>query len=337
MTRDKVTHLVFGADVAYNATSMATLDAGEIIVIDKGGNILNAAAITNLGASEIFYIVRGKSGNDVSHYISPSLTKANMVAHRGTSYSADVQQVTFIGNNGSTGSIEVINSTEYSLSVSFEWDKDVYSKRRDVKHYNYTSDATATSTEIVNALVAVMNADVDFARQATAAAVGTTGISITAVAQAVSDFDNPTIVSFTIALDEGFTTATRIDEKGYVYLSGAAATPTGAASVAPQIGVGTYAIMKAMERNNLGFSTGRTNHRKFPIVKEDDKVSATGTYDVYVLDYKSVHENGEIGLDPTRTTQGQIIVSNNIATTVNTTTTALEALFLAITGVAVNL
>lgn len=340
MVRDKVTHMFFGADVAYNATGMSDIDAGEIIVIDKGGNKLSPAQITNLGGDEIFYLVEGKRGNNVSHIISPKLTKNSIKAHRGSSYTADVQQVTYIGDNGATGTINAENSTEYSLSVSFEWDKDLYSQRRDHKTYNYTSDASATATEIATAFVNLMNADASFASQATASVEtggGSAGIKIVGKAQPVSAYSSPVIVSFTVALNKGFTTATRLDEKGFVYLNGAAATTSGAASNAPQLGTGTYAIMSTLERNNDGFQNGVTNNRKFPIVKPDSRVSATGTYDVYVIDYADTHLSQEIGLDATRTTQGQIIIANNIATTVNGTTAAIEALLFAITGKAVNL
>jgi len=340
MVRDKVTHLMFGADVAQNATGMTNVGPGEIIVIGVGGAILNATAIGALGDDESFYLVQGKSASNLSHIISPKLTKNTIVAHRGTSYAADVQQVTFIGDNGTTGDINAVNDTEYSLSVSFEWDKSLYSHRRDVKHYSYTSDATATSTEIATALVALMNSDADFARQAVATLEiggGNAGIKIVGVAQLVSDYDNPAIVSFTVALDQGFDASTRIDEKGFVYLSSAPATATGAASLAPQVGVGTYAKLKAMEQGTLGFSTGRTNFRKFPIVKEVEQVQATGTYDVYVIDFKDVHSSSDVGLDAKRTTNAQIIVANNITTTVNGSTAAVEALFAAITGVTVNL
>jgi len=185
-----------------------------------------------------------------------------------------------------------------------------------------------------------MNADVDFAKQAVATVEtggGNAGIKIEGVAQAVSSYDNPAIVSFTVALDQGFDITTRVDEKGFVYLNGAVGTATGAASLAPQVGTGTYAEMKAMERNNKGFSTGQTNFRKFPIVQEDAQVSATGTYDVYVIDFKDTHESKDVGMDAKRTTNGQILVANNIVTTVNSSTAAIEVLFAAITGVAVNL
>ena len=340
MVRDVITHVLFGRDVAQNATGIADVDQGEIIVIGKDGGILSAAAITNLGGNEPFYIVEGKLTANTSDIISPRLTKNSIKAHRGTSYAAAVQQITYIGDNGATGTINAVNSTEYSLSVAFNYDKDIYSKRHDVKHYNYTSDASATATEIATNFVTLMNADADFARQAVAAVEtggGDAGIKITGLALTGNDFDNPLLVSFTVALDEGFTTATRIDEKGYVYLNAATPTTTGATSVAATPGVGTTAYFAAMERNNIGFTTGRTNHRLFPVIKSNDRVSATGTYDVYVVDFSDTHESGEIGLGATRTTNAQIIIANDISTTSNTTTAAIEALLFAITGTVVNL
>lgn len=340
MERDVVTHLLFGEDVAQNATSLADIDAGEIVFIDKGGNLLNAAALANLGDNDIFYIVEGKRGNNVSHIISPRLTKKSITAHRGSSYAAAVQQVSYIGDNGSTGDINASNSTEYSLSVSFGWDKDIYSKRRDVKHYNYTSDASATSTEIATAFVNLMNADADFAAQATASVEtggGNAGIKIVGVAQAKNNYNNTDLVHFKIALDEGFDATTGVDEFGYLYVNSAAPTTSGATSVAPIPGAGTYLTLDALERNTLGYVGGQTNLRKFPIQGRDARVSASGTYDMYVIDYVDVHESGEVGIGTTRSPKGQIIIANNIATTSNGTTTALEAELFAATGVAVNL
>jgi len=338
MVRDVITHLLFAEDVAQDATGVADIDAGEILFIDKGGNPLNAAALTNLGGDEIFYIVEGLRGNNLSHIVSPRLTKNSITAHRGTSYAADIQQVSYIGDNGSTGDINAANSTEYMMTVSFIYDKDIYSQRNGVRRYNYTSDASATGAEIMNAFVALMNADAEFSRQAVAAAEtggGNSGISITGLAQPVSDLDNPPLVNFKINLEEGFDATTGVDEYGYLYVNGAALVA--GASVAPTPGSGTYAKLKAQERNGLGYTAGQTNHRKFPVVGPDARVSATGTYDTYVIDYFNEHESGEIGLGAKRKAAGQIIIANNITTTVNNTTTALEAELFAITGVAVNL
>ena len=341
MVRDTVTHLLIGEDVVQNATGIADVDAGEIIVINaNGGAILNAAAITALGDNDPFYIVQGKKAGNDAHVISPRLTKGSIVAHRGTSYAAAVQQVTFVGSDGVAGDITPVSSTEYIMSVSFEQDKSIYSERKDVKTYAYTSDATATSLEIATALAALMNADASFASQAVAAVTTqatNSGISITGIAQSTSELYNPELVSFTVALGAGFDASTRLDERGYVYLNNATPTTTGSTSVSPTPGVGTYAKVQALEQGTLGYTTGRSNFRKFPIVKESASVSASGTYDVYVIDYSDTHSNSEIGVDAKRTTQGQIIVANNIATTVNGSTAAIEALFLVITGTTVSL
>jgi len=340
MVRDTITHLLFAEDVVQNATGLANIDAGEILFIDKGGNPLNAAALTALGNNDIFYIIEGKKGNNLSHIISPRLTKASITAHRGSSYAVAVEQVSYIGDNGTSGDVNVLNNTEYAVNVSFYYDKDIYSERRDVKRYTYISDATATGSDIVTNLVASMNADVDFARQAIAAVEtggGAQGISITGKVLANSKFDNPIQVKFVIGLELGFDSTVGIDEGTILYVNGASGAVGSGTSVSPKPGVGTSSLLTALERNGLGFTAGQTNLRMFPVIGPDPRVSATGTYDVYVIDYVNEHLNGEIGLDPTRKASAQIIIANNITTTVNGTTAALEAELLAISGVAVNL
>ena len=318
MVRDVITHLMFAEDVAQDATGLADIDAGEILFIDKGGNPLNAAAITALGDDDIFHIVEGKKGSAVSHIVSPRLTKASITAHRGTSYAAAVEQKSIIST------INVLNNTEYSVVVSFNYDKDIYSQRRNSKHYHYTSDATATDAEIIAGLVLAMNSDADFARQAVASANGAT-LEILGKALPESNFDNPIQVKFEITLDAGFDATTTLVEFG------------AGASVAPTPGVGTPAILKAMERNGLGYTAGQTNLKQFPVIGPDARVSASGTYDMYVIDYYNEHESAEIGLGATRKAAGQIIIANNIATVVNLTTAALEAKLAAATGATVNL
>ena len=187
-----------------------------------------------------------------------------------------------------------------------------------------TADANATAVEIITGLAAAMNLDKDFARQALATVNGTT-LEILGKVLTTSKFNNPLQVSFTVALDLGFDATTTLVEFG-----------TGA-SIAPTPGVGTSAKLAALEINGLGYTAGQTNFKAFPVVGPDARVSAAGTYDVYVIDFVNEHENGEIGLGATRKAAAQIIIANNIATTANGSTAALEAELLAATGVAVNL
>ena len=340
MVRDVITHLFFAEDVVQDATGLADLAAGEIAFINAGGTALGSIQMGALGDDDVFYIVEGKKGNNASHIISPRLTKASITAHRGTSYAAAVQQVSYIGDNGATGDINALNNTEYILNVSFGYDKDIYSARRDVRRFNYTTDASATGAEIMNAFVALMNADKEFSRQAVAATStggGNNGISITGKVLPESNMDNPRQVSFTISLEEGFDSTVGLDEHSILYVNGVAGALGSGQSVSPTPGVGTASLLKAMERNGLGYTAGQTNLRKFPVVGPEARISASGTYDVYVIDYYNEHESGEIGIGATRKAAAQIIIANNIATTVNGTTAILEAELLAATGTAVNL
>lgn len=348
MVRDKITHVLFGKDVIYDATGIADVDAGEIIVIAAGttstniapGTIMTGLEIDALSDEDGFYLVEGKIAGNVSHIISPKLSKGAIAAHRGTSYTAPAEQVSYIGYS-TGGSTEDINNnglteTEYTMSVSFTWDKDVYSERHNVRHYSYIAAGGATGATIAAGFVALMNADANFASQAVAAVTNSTtydGISITGLAQAGSNYDNPVQVKFNVATDLGFDNTVAIDEFGYKYVGGAAGVAGD--SVSPTPGVGTGEQFKAMERNNIGFTTGQTNHRKFPIIAADPRIDIAADYDVYVIDYTDTHESADNGLSATRTTAGQIIVANDSAGA--TTTTALEVLFKAITGVDVNL
>ena len=339
MVRDVITHLLFAEDVVQDATGLADIDAGEILFIDAGGNPLSAVALAALADDALFYIVEGKKGAALSHIISPRLTKASITAHRGSSFAAAIQQVSYIGFNGVAGDINALNNTEYSLTVSFGYDKDIYSQRRNVRRYHYTSDATATSAEIAAAFVLAMNADKDFARQAVASVEAGAGQGIKVVGKALvnNDIDNPRLVSFNLGLEEGFDTSVGCDEYSILYVNGVAGAPGSGASVSPVPEVGGFEKLKALERNGLGYTAGQTNLRKFPVVGPDARVSAAGTYDMYVIDYYNEHENAEIGLGATRKAFAQIIIANNIATIVNGTTAALEAKLLAATGAAVNL
>jgi hypothetical protein len=340
--RDNVTHVVFGRDVAYNATGIADVDYGELIAIKaEGGAILSAAALGAQDDDVPFHFVVGKGNSNLKHWISPRLTKRSITAHRGKSYAAATQQVSYIGDNGSSGDINAANSTEYILNVKFYYDKDISGRRPIVRQYSYTSDASATAAEIQNNFVTLMNADAEFARQATAAAEtggGNNGISITG--KALTDInlaiDEDVIVKFKITLEAGFDSTVGVDEFGYLYVNGAAPTTTGSTSVSPDPGVGTYNIMRAMERDAKQVTTGRSNLRKFPIVQTNDLVSSTGTYDVYVIDFYNEHQISAISPD-TRRSRQSIVIANDISTTTNSTTLHMEALLYAATGITVNL
>ena len=340
MVRDVITHLLFAEDVAQDATGLADIDAGEILFIDAGGNPLDAVALAALADDDLFYIVEGKKGAALSHIISPRLTKASITAHRGSSYAAEVQQVSFIGDNGVTGDINALNNTEYALTVSFGYDKDIYSQRRNIRRYNYTTDATASGLEIATAFVNLMNADKDFARQAIASVEsggGNNGIKVIGKDLVDNNIDNPRLVSFELTLEEGFDSTVGVDEHTILYVNGAAGALGSGQSISPKPGIGDFQTLKAMERNGLGYTAGQTNLRKFPVIGPDARVDANGIYDMYVIDYFNEHENGEIGIGAKRKAFAQIIIANNIATTVNGTTATLEAKLLAATGTAVNL
>ncbi len=305
MVRDVITHLLFAEDVAHDATGLANLDAGEILFIDAKGNALDSGELGALDSDDIFYIAEGKKGANQSHIISPRLTRASITGVRQKEYVVAKQQVSIIST------INAVNNTEYSLSVSFTYDKDIYSKRHDVKRYSFVTDASSTAAEIIAGFVALMNADKDFARQAVASVDGST-LKITGKVLPESNVDNLRQVSFIVTLDKGFDSTTTLDEFG------------AGSSVAPTPGIGTSAALRALERNGLGYTAGQTNLTKFPVVGPEARVSASGTYNMFIIDYYNEHENGEIGLGATRKAKAQIIIAVNVATDTNSVNEGIE-------------
>jgi hypothetical protein len=290
------------ATIEHDATSPANLEEGEIMVIGADGNALAGA----LSTSEYIQIVQGTADGPK---FSDKIFGANVKAFKGSSYAAAVEQETFIGSNGVTGDIEggdsgVAVGEEFSLHVVIKgFDKDLYSKRQLRKSFSHTASA-GTEEELRDGLFAAIVGDDAFQDNVTAkagalieiektTAGGNFGIKFTALAQTASSLDEGEQVVFEVVLDKGFTSATRLDELGYVYLNGAAPTATGATSVVPVKGTGTYQAVKDLEEFAQGFQ-GITNKVGFPVADYPKYAEAAANYDVVVIEHDHVHASGNL-------------------------------------------
>lgn len=286
--------VAIGRNVTFDATSIATLDNGEIAIVKPDMTLMTAGeTITD---AEYFYIAQGRTTGGPR--LSPKIQGRGVTKWEGQSYTAATEQVSYIGYNTGGQSINVENEAEYIVRVVFHQDKDLWSERQLRRNYSYTSDATATQAEIATELVALMNADTEFSTYATAAVttdgVANRGISITAVAQTVDDLDFlHDQVTFSVRTDGAFTSATGIDEYGYLYVNGAAGTTTGANSVVPTKGVGTYAHLSKLENWAKGFEGG-TNRVGFPIPTVPSYAVDGTTYDLYSIEFFDRHESASM-------------------------------------------
>ena len=315
--------VLIGKDVTYNATNLGDLENGEICVLDESGALLTAGDTID-DSSYITIVQGGATLGDP--YFSQKITGLNVKHWKGASGVAAAEQVTFIGDNGTTGAIlPVTSNTKYSMHIVFKHDKVIGSEHQMRRSFEYTTDSSATAAEIMNAFVALINAD-KFCKKYLVASTqtggGNEGITLTGLAQTYNKNFGYVQPRFEITLDAGFSTATRIDEFGYVFLNGATPTTTGSTSVAPNPGVGTYALVADMENFALG-NRGLSNRTGFPTPTGLElQADSTKLYDMYTIDHDDVHASANLN--------GQIASPLNtvIAIPYNTATAgaSLEAL-----------
>jgi len=286
--------------VEHDAASVSVLDDGEIAVVKQDGSILTAG--DTISDSEFIYIVQGTA--DAPKF-SAKIKGASVKKYTGSAAATAVEQISFIGSNGTVGGMEggtPLDNQEYSLHLVIKGlDKDLYSKRQLRKSFHYTTDGGATEEELVDGLLASLAADsmIQLAGSTKTGAVievskvGTAGIKLEGLAVAKGAYDEEEQVIFEIALDKGFTIATQVDELGYIYVDGAAPTTTDAASSAPTRGNGTYNHVSDLEEFAQGFN-GITNKTGFPIPAYPKYAVAGTEYDLFVIEHDSVHASGNL-------------------------------------------
>jgi len=293
MARQENYKILIGKNIARAATSVANLADGEVAVV-KSDMTLMAAGET-LANSDYCYVVQGTSA---APRFSAKIQGANVEKWNGTSYQAAVQQVSVVGAiGGGAGSINLVNSTEYVLSLIFTYNKTIGSERQLVRRWYYTSDGTATQQEIAQALAtAITNDDVAGGLVTATAAVGVGanwGVTITAkaisscAAGTYSGLNAYEQVTWKIALEGGF------NDGGSTSL----AVSSGAGgSTTPIYGSGTYEHVSDLERAALGYD-GVTNLMKFPVPNYPLYAVCGDDYDVYTVMHSDRHATGNLNKD----------------------------------------
>lgn len=160
MNQRNVKTIVFGKDNITTSTatkiddvSSAAATVGTLWVVDEANNVLTAAA-TKATKFKVAY-----KSTDGSIVYSDTVDPKSVVSYKGKASVAPTEQVTYIGYNGTSGSITTANNTEFTVRLNllsltetdFMQDKLIYG--------SYTSDAAGTQAEIANGIVANLNAN----------------------------------------------------------------------------------------------------------------------------------------------------------------------------------
>lgn len=127
----------------------AAMVEGELFVV--GPDMETAAVATD----DYFYVVqRTATGFKYSNKIQ----RLNVKKYQGHEYAAATEQVSYVGYDGTSGSIVVNDETEYAMNIVFKHDKDIWSQRQHKKTQHYTTGGatgapvTATQAEIADNL-----------------------------------------------------------------------------------------------------------------------------------------------------------------------------------------
>lgn len=153
-----IKHLLIGSDQtrsAYtqNTTKLSSLLAGEIAVIDMDGYVLDSTTVL----SKDRVIIGQSQGSSLPPILSPVIKKATVKTFKGGKYVAPTPQVDYVGYNGTSGSIDVLNSNAYKMEIVFSDNQNWKDKQPSLLGY-HKSDSTATQAEVAAGL-AVTSSD----------------------------------------------------------------------------------------------------------------------------------------------------------------------------------
>jgi hypothetical protein len=144
------------ADLIFqNDTTAATaIGAGSIFIVDEAG-----AAFDGVISGD-FKI--GQKNADGTFAFTPLLDFANCTLKPKNHVTNRSEQSVVIGFDGSSGSIQALNSNRYTLRVAFKNNTDMFSEQSDLHFFEYVSDAAAQQIEIVDYLAKIMSKNEKF-------------------------------------------------------------------------------------------------------------------------------------------------------------------------------
>jgi hypothetical protein len=130
------------------ATFMAD---GEIFVTDVDGTIVDSTNVLTYGDVNRRVIVQGQ-GATLPVITSAVIYKPGVKTYRGKAYTAAVQQIDYIGSNGTTGTLDVVAGNAYIIRTRFKSNFYQFSDKLMVAMGSYTVKSTDTENEIAAGL-----------------------------------------------------------------------------------------------------------------------------------------------------------------------------------------
>jgi hypothetical protein len=204
--RNTETLIVGGTATPVGGNYPDSLAASEVGIFTEQGVRMTEA----LAATESHFYVAAKDANSVI-YMSPVYAKADIKSASRLVYSAATAQLDFIGYDGTSGSINVINDNLYKLNIQVQELLRSNTDGRKAKFGVYQSDSSATQAEIAIGLAGslVDNFDREAEQFITFKAICNTAASATNdMTNAVTATNGSKVISVATALTYNGTSGT---------------------------------------------------------------------------------------------------------------------------------
>lgn len=135
-------------DVLNANANPVSLASGEIVVTDLSNNVHTTASA---GTAKVVKIIQGRGPNEP---IRQEILKLDeLVSYRGTVNIPAVEQVTYVGFNGTSGAIEVLTNNLYFLRISRIFNTFLRGNQLVPKYGQFTTTGSATQEGVATGLI----------------------------------------------------------------------------------------------------------------------------------------------------------------------------------------
>lgn len=133
-----------------DSTASSYIANGEIVILGENDVVVNPG--DTIANHKYIRLVQGNGTSEPVNF-SNRIYGANVVAFSDKAYAAPQEQIYYIGYNGTSGSIDAINSNRYIARVQFKHDAENWSEQINTDFKEYNSDSSATQQEIAAGFV----------------------------------------------------------------------------------------------------------------------------------------------------------------------------------------
>lgn len=131
-----------------DSSATTYLADGEVVVLKSDYSTL-APGSTIVDSDSITIVQRsGATASTASLIRSPKIIGAQVTVYKGINFVPAQEQITYVGYNGTSGSIDLLNSNNYQIRATFKHDKELWSEQNNINFHEFVSDSSATQLEV---------------------------------------------------------------------------------------------------------------------------------------------------------------------------------------------